>query len=69
MISEMTKLNDLQISLLRLFNRPMRDDEVLSLKRVLVQHFSDSLNAELSTLQEKKPLSNSDFDAMLSAKS
>ncbi len=69
MISEMTKLNDLQISLLRLFNRPMRDDEVLSLKRVLVQHFSDSLNAELSTLQEKKSLSNSDFDAMLSAKS
>lgn len=69
MISEMTKLNDLQISLLRLFNRPMRDDEVVSLKRVLVQHFSDSLNAELSTLQEKKSLSNSDFDAMLSAKS
>lgn len=39
-LSQHTELNPFQISLLKLFNRPMPDHEVLELKRVLVNHFS-----------------------------
>jgi hypothetical protein len=58
-------LNPLQISLLRLFNRPMKDDEILSLKRILVKHYSVLLNNELERVIEEKGYTQEDFDKML----
>jgi hypothetical protein len=60
-----TGLNPLQISLLRLFNRPMKDDEILSLKRILVKHYSVLLNNELERVIEEKGYTQEDFDKML----
>ncbi len=69
MVTEITKLNDLQLTLLKLFNRPMKDEEIVMHKRVLVQHFSKELEDELLSLQNRKHLLDSDFEDMLSAKS
>lgn len=56
------ELNSLQISLLRLFNKPMPENEVLELKRILVTHFSNSLDKEVTTIIEKKEYTQKNFD-------
>lgn len=58
-------LNPLQVSLLRLFNRPMKDEEVLTLKRILVKHYSSQLKNELERVVEEKGYTQADFDKML----
>jgi hypothetical protein len=59
------KLNPLQVSLLRLFNRNMSDDEILALKRVLVKHYSDLLRMEVEKVVAEKGYTQTDFDEML----
>ncbi|TAE73128.1 MAG: hypothetical protein EAZ85_07905 [Bacteroidetes bacterium] len=62
------KLNELQISLLRLFNRDMSETEILSLKRVLVQHYSTLLQEEIDEITQIKGYTQSDFDKLLEQK-
>jgi len=64
-----TELNPLQISLLRLFNRPMSDEETLELKRLLVKHYSAMLKTEVSKVVAEKGYTQKDFDDMLNAES
>lgn len=63
-----TGLNSLQISLLRLFNH-VNEDEVLSLKRVLVKHYTVQLNAELDKITVEKGYTQEDYDQFLNAES
>lgn len=66
-LNEHTELNPLQISLLRLFNRPMPDNEVLELKRLLVNHFSGVLDKEVTEVVKTKDYTQKDFDNILNA--
>ncbi|MEO7215459.1 hypothetical protein [Mucilaginibacter sp.] len=59
------ELNPVQISLLRLFNRPMSEDEALALKKVMVDHYSDLLNEEITKVVNEKGYTQKDFDDML----
>ena len=59
------KLNELQISLLRLFSREMSENEILSLKRVLVQHYSALLQEEVGEVVQAKGYTSQDFDKRL----
>jgi hypothetical protein len=58
-------LNPLQISLLRLFDRPMSESEVTTLKKVLVKHYSDLLETEVAKVINDKSYTQKDFDDML----
>ena len=60
-----TPLNNLQIGLLRLFQREMSEDSILSLKRVLVAHYDTLLKAELEQVIEEKQYIQADFDNIL----
>lgn len=60
-----TELNEIQISLLRLFNRPMTEKETLALKRLMVNHYSDLLKEEVTKVVDKKGYTQKDFDNML----
>lgn len=60
-----TKLNGLQISLLRLFDRGMSDDEVLELRRVLVAHLSQKMLAEVERIDAERGYTTADIKAML----
>ena len=64
-----TALNPLQVSLLRLFNRPMSDEETLGLKRLLVKHYSAMLKEEVSKVVAEKGYARQDFEDMLNAES
>ncbi|MHB1179163.1 MAG: hypothetical protein ACYCZO_12625 [Daejeonella sp.] len=64
-----TELNPLQVSLLRLFNRPMQEQETLQLKNLLVSHYSELLNDELEKVVADKGYTQQDFDEMLNSES
>ena len=68
-VNQHTELNPLQISLLRLFNRPMSEQETLELKRLLVKHYSKLLKAEVNRAVAEKGYTQADFDDMLNAES
>lgn len=64
-----TELNEIQISLLRLFSRPMTENEAKELKQVLVSHYNEQLSEELNKITEEKNFSQNNFDDMLNANS
>jgi len=68
-LNQHTELNSLQVSLLRLFNRPMPEEETLELKKVLVSHFSDLLEEEVTKVVKKKGYAKVDFEKMLNSES
>ena len=59
-----TGLNDIQIGLLRMFDRQIPDDEVLEIKKVLTKHLSKKLFAEVDRVIEEKGISEKDFDKL-----
>ena len=68
-VNQHTELNPLQVSLLRLFNRPMSEQETLELKRLLVKHYSKLLKEEVSRSVAEKGYTQQDFEDMLNAES
>lgn len=60
-----SKLNPIQESLLRLFSRPMTEEETLQLKRVLVKHYNSLLKTELEKVMQEKAYTDEDFEKML----
>jgi len=68
-LNQHTELNPLQVSLLRLFNRPMSEEETLELKRVMVNHYSGFLDKEVTKAVEDKGYTQDDFDNILNADS
>jgi len=68
-LNQHTELNPVQISLLRLFNRPMSEQETLELKRLLVKHYSKLLQEEVTKVISEKGYTQRDFDDMLNADS
>jgi hypothetical protein len=60
-----TELNPIQVSLLRLFNRPMSESETKTLKKVMVEHYSGLLEQEVTKVVAEKGYTQKDFDDML----
>ena len=60
-----TELNQVQVSLLRLFNRPMTESETQTLKKVIVDHYSVLLEKEVTNVVAEKNYTQKDFDEML----
>jgi len=68
-LKEHTELNPIQISLLRLFNRPMSEKETLEIKNLLVDHYSEVLKEEVTKAIGEKGYTQEDLDNLLNAKS
>ena len=60
-----TKLNSLQLSLLRLFDRGMSDEDTLEIRRLLVTHFSKKLQEEVQRIDEERGYTAEDYERML----
>ena len=59
-----TGLNDIQIGLLRMFDRKIPDNEVLEIKKVLTKHLSEKLFSEVDRVIEEKNITKKDFDKL-----
>lgn len=60
-----TELNPIQVSLLKLFNRPMSEQEAYNLKKYLAEYYNRQLEDELSRVVSEKGYTQKDFDSML----
>lgn len=63
--SESTKLNGLQISLLRLFEQKLAQSEALEVRQLLVDYFEQKLQVELEEVTTKKGYTEDDYRKML----
>lgn len=68
-LNQHTELNTVQISLLRLFNRPMSEKETLEIRNLLVDHYSDILKQEVTKAIAEKGYTSEDLDNLLNAES
>lgn len=68
-LKEHNGLNPVQISLLRLFNRPMSAKETLEIRNLLVSHYSKILKEEVTKAIEEKGYTQEDLDNLLNTES
>ncbi len=68
-LNQHTELNPVQISLLRLFNRPMSEKETLAIRNLLVDHYSEILKDEVTKAIAEKGYTPEDLDNLLNAES
>ena len=61
-----SKLSDIQISMLRLFDQGISETDTLKLRRILMDYFDKELQSELEKVLEKKQYSEDDYHKMLS---
>ncbi|MBY5951373.1 hypothetical protein KUV23_10335 [Algoriphagus marincola] len=61
---ENSGLNDVQKSLLRMFNREMTLEESEEIRDLLTKHYSEKLKSEVGRLIKEKKIDKADFDAL-----
>lgn len=62
---EATKLNEVQKSLLRMFDRGMSEEETLEVKRLLTRYYAQKAREEATRVAEQKGYTQADYDAVL----
>ncbi len=58
------RLNEAQLVLLRLFDRPIEEEEVTELRDYLVAYYNQKLQTELNKVISEKKLTVQDIDQM-----
>jgi hypothetical protein len=64
-----SKLNSLQISLLKLFSQDISDDQSMDIRKILLEYFDKELKNELEEITIKKGFTQEDYREMLNSKS
>lgn len=59
-------LNDVQLSLLRLFNREMSYEETIEIRDLLSRHYSAKLKVEVDRVVAEKGITAEDYDKLRS---
>lgn len=57
-------LNDVQLSLLRMFNREMSYEESVEIRDLLTNHYSQKLKTEVDQVVSKKEISQKNYDQL-----
>ena len=63
--SDSTKLNSLQISLLRLFEQKLDQRQMLEVRKLLMDYFDKKLQVELEEVTTRKGYTEDDYRKML----
>ncbi len=59
-----TKLNEIQLQLLQMFNRNMSEEETIELKKHIAKFFADKLNKKLDEMYESGEMTNKKWEGM-----
>lgn len=62
---EQPSLNDIQLTLLRLFSREMSPEEVVAIRRLLLDYYEQALQEEIQRVIEEKNITPKDFEERL----
>ncbi|MCF2490180.1 hypothetical protein [Dyadobacter sp. CY347] len=57
-------LNEIQIGLLRMFDRKIPDEDVLEIKKIIVKHLGKKLFDEVDKVVQEKGISASDYEKL-----
>jgi hypothetical protein len=57
-------LNDVQLSLLRMFNREMSYEESVEIRDLLTNHYSQKLKSEVDQMVSQKKISKEKYDQL-----
>lgn len=57
-------LNDVQLSLLRMFNREMSYEESVEIRDLLTNHYSQKLKSEVDQIVSQKKISQKKYDQL-----
>lgn len=63
-VKETTGLNDIQLTLLRLFNRKMSEEETVELRDMLFNFYSDKLLNEVDKVVKEKKITERDYELL-----
>lgn len=58
-------LNDVQMMLLRLFSRPVKNDDLEKIREMLISYYEEILQDELDKVIEEKHITRDDFEKIL----
>jgi hypothetical protein len=58
-------LNEVQLMLLRLFSRPMPNQDVEAIREMLLSYYETALHREVERVIEQKGIKRADFDTIL----
>lgn len=58
-------LNEVQLTLLRLFHRPMSEQEMEEVKMLLVRHLRQKLDVQVEADIQRKGITRQDFERVL----
>ncbi|MDX1942104.1 MAG: hypothetical protein SFU99_16190 [Saprospiraceae bacterium] len=64
-VSPAQPLNEVQVMLLRLFSRPMPEQDVEAIRDLLLNYYENALHKELERVIEEKGISDTDFEQIL----
>lgn len=64
MQSPQNGLNEVQLALLRMFNRPMSESEVLQVRDLLTDFYSEKLLDEVDKVVAEKGITESDYEKL-----
>lgn len=62
-----TKLNPVQLHLLKLFSHDLSQNELADIKKLLADYFVSKADEEMAHLQQQRPTTQTDLDALLNA--
>ncbi|HWL00394.1 MAG TPA: hypothetical protein VNQ55_10620 [Parapedobacter sp.] len=62
--NEIKGLNEVQLSLLRMFNRKMSYEESVELRDLLTQYYSQKLKDEVDRVVAEKKITAKDYDGL-----
>ena len=65
LVSPTQPLNDVQLMLLRLFSRPMPNNDLEAIREMLLTYYETALHQEVERVIKEKNISRADFDAVL----
>ena len=65
MVVSADRPNSVQISLMRLFDRPMAPDELNAVHQLLMNHYSQLIAEETDVIMDRKGYTQADLDRVL----
>lgn len=65
MNTSINMLNDVQLTLLKLFSRQMSEAEQLDIKEMLLNYYDNALQRELQSVIQEKGYTKQDFENVL----
>ncbi|UFH56049.1 hypothetical protein [Spirosoma sp. KNUC1025] len=60
-----TKLNDMQLFMIKLFDRQLTDEQQIEIKKILSDYFARLVDEEIDQLWEERAMTQKDLDDAL----